>query len=919
MPFFLYICTKQFRKHAKRMKKFKPILYFCLAVTISLFCSCKQEVPVKKITSLEDLRGLKVSAMQGTSIEIYLSDHAKEYGYQVVYQSDYAGLLHAMEVGQVSYSTAHLPDFYATMHQKPGYYIAFDSVIVSKQAAIFNKEQKELRDQFNVWLAMPETQKQIKESFDYWMRPFGAPDPEPRHYEWPTEGKPIRVASNIAVQGTSYILEGEPSGTDIDIIYNFAKYINRPVELLNMPQLSILVAVATGQLDMGVSMFSITPERAKEVNFSNPYTNAVHVIIGYSKELAEQQCKEAGIRLEKNGLLSGIALSFKNNFIAEKRYLLVLKGFGVTTIISFFSILLGTLLACGICAINMSRRKGIRKIGAFYVSFMRSLPILIFLMIMYYVVCAPIGMDGITVSIVTFALNFAAYAGEIFRMAIQSIDRGQWEAGYALGLSKTRTFNYIILPQAVKNSLSIYNGQIITLIKGTSIVGYIAVTDLTKCMDIVRSRTFDAFFPLIAAAVIYFILTWLFVYLLELLLKYTLPKSGSRTVPDISNIAPEEDVSATRSAQQGRKGEPILKVENLKKVFDNTLTVLDGVSATINRGEVISIIGPSGTGKSTFLRCLNQLETLTAGNITMDGFDLSKKKADVTALRRRMGMVFQSFNLFEHLTVLENLCVGPMKIKGISREKAEIRGMQLLAMVGLENKATNMPCQLSGGQKQRVAIARCLSMDPEIILFDEPTSALDPTMVSEVLAVIRELADRGMTMLVVTHEMKFAKKISSRVFYMDQRGIYEQGTSAQIFENPRRELTQKFIRGIRTFKYSIVQGYDFYELYNKLEQFMTRHIIPARLVTSGTSVVEELMQLFSTGNGSKERKSSGAELSVNYNEHDREITIGLEFDSNLPAVLTDHGREDSLSIDMIKGFSSSVEEKDGVINIRICR
>jgi len=216
----------------------------------------------------------------------------------------------------------------------------------------------------------------------------------------------------------------------------------------------------------------------------------------------------------------------------------------------------------------------------------------------------------------------------------------------------------------------------------------------------------------------------------------------------------------------------MIRVEHLQKSFGN-LEVLRDVNAIINKGEVISIIGPSGTGKSTFLRCLNLLDKPTGGAIFINEKDILAKNANVPQLRQKMGMVFQSFNLFEHLTVMENLCIAPAKLLNKSKEEAKTKGYELLKMVGLLEKADVYPRQLSGGQKQRVAIARCLAMEPEIILFDEPTSALDPTMISEVLAVIRSLAKQGMTMAIVTHEMGFAKDVSSRIFYMDEGIIYE--------------------------------------------------------------------------------------------------------------------------------------------------
>ena len=219
----------------------------------------------------------------------------------------------------------------------------------------------------------------------------------------------------------------------------------------------------------------------------------------------------------------------------------------------------------------------------------------------------------------------------------------------------------------------------------------------------------------------------------------------------------------------------MIELVHLQKKYERA-TPLEDVNATIRDGDIISVIGPSGTGKSTLLRCINMLERPTGGQILLDGVDITAPGFDLTKARRKMGMVFQSFNLFGHLTVIENLMMAPMDILGKSKQEAYETGLYFLRKVGLEGRELQYPDQLSGGQKQRVAIARTLCMDPEVILFDEPTSALDPNIVGEVQSVIRDLAASGRTMMVVTHEMNFARAISSRVFYMDQGGIYEEGT-----------------------------------------------------------------------------------------------------------------------------------------------
>lgn len=248
----------------------------------------------------------------------------------------------------------------------------------------------------------------------------------------------------------------------------------------------------------------------------------------------------------------------------------------------------------------------------------------------------------------------------------------------------------------------------------------------------------------------------------------------------------------------------MIQVKDLKKHYKmGTIKALDGVTVNINKGDVMAVIGPSGSGKSTFLRSLNLLEEPTGGAIIFNGIDITKKKyqdesgkmvkLDIDALRQRMGMVFQHFNLFPHMTILENMILAPMKVKGVSRADAEKKALELLDRVGLRNRADAYPIQLSGGQKQRVAIVRALAMEPEVMLFDEPTSALDPEMVGEVLDVMKELAHEGMTMVVVTHEMGFAKEVGNRVLFMADGKLLEEGTPEDIFEHPKNERLKEFL------------------------------------------------------------------------------------------------------------------------------
>ena len=236
----------------------------------------------------------------------------------------------------------------------------------------------------------------------------------------------------------------------------------------------------------------------------------------------------------------------------------------------------------------------------------------------------------------------------------------------------------------------------------------------------------------------------------------------------------------------------MIEVKNLEKSFGKN-HVLRGINETINEGEVVCIIGPSGSGKSTFLRCLNLLEQPTSGEVILDGEKINAPDRDIDKIREKLGMVFQNFNLFPHMSVLDNITMDPIKVKGQARGEAEAEARRLLDVVGLLDKAEAYPSSLSGGQKQRVAIARALAMKPEIMLFDEPTSALDPEMVGEVLAVMKQLAEDGMTMVIVTHEMGFAREVADRVLFIDGGVILEQGTPEEIFGNPQNERTQTFL------------------------------------------------------------------------------------------------------------------------------
>ena len=359
----------------------------------------------------------------------------------------------------------------------------------------------------------------------------------------------------------------------------------------------------------------------------------------------------------------------------------------------------------------------------------------------------------------------------------------------------------------------------------------------------------------------------------------------------------------------------MIRIEHLKKAYPN-VTPLKDVCVEIHKGDVISIIGPSGTGKSTLIRCINMLETPTDGKIWVNDECITDKKCDISKVRQKMGMVFQSFNLFPHLTVIENIMKAPVELLGKSRQEAYDYGMQLLRTVGLADKALNYPDNLSGGQKQRVAIARTLAMDPEIILFDEPTSALDPTMVGEVQAVIRDLARKGLTMMIVTHEMSFAREVANRVFYMDEGGVYEDGTPEEIFDHPKKENTIRFIRRMKVHEAHITsRDFDFIGMISELEEFARKNQVPPKTTYRAQTIFEELcVQILLP----TLPESFDMQVTTAYSQKDEKATMQIRW--AVPAVDLE-APENALSMKLIHNAAESIEctqnGQDQLINITI--
>ena len=348
----------------------------------------------------------------------------------------------------------------------------------------------------------------------------------------------------------------------------------------------------------------------------------------------------------------------------------------------------------------------------------------------------------------------------------------------------------------------------------------------------------------------------------------------------------------------------MIRLEHVKKVYPNVTPLLD-VNAEINAGDVISVIGPSGTGKSTLLRCINMLERPDGGKIYFGDEEITSPRCNIHKVRQKMGMVFQQFNLFGNLTVIENIMLATVKLKGESRQSAYENGMKLLRQVGLPEKYLNYPNELSGGQKQRIAIARALAMNPDVILLDEPTSALDPTMVGEVQAVIRELARSGKTMMIVTHEMNFARAICNRVFYLDDGGIYEEGTPQEIFANPKREKTRRFMKHLHVVEFTVKNGrFDFPGALSAIDTFCRKNMIGGKQEMKLQLAFEELTQEILSG-------VKNISAVIEHSEESGDIMLDVKYDG--PIMNPSEG--DEVSYSLLKAEASDIQYMAGEFEI----
>ena len=510
----------------------------------------------------------------------------------------------------------------------------------------------------------------------------------------------------------------------------------------------------------------------------------------------------------------------------------------------------GVVLGLGLALMRLSPVGMVRGAAWAYIWFVRGTPQLLQLVFLYDALpSVGIKLDSFTTAVIGFALNEAAFSAEIIRGGILSVNRNQSIAAAAFGMRPFLTLRRIILPQAMRAILPAMGNDTIAVLKGTSVASVIFVNELTFRSQQVVGQNFKFFTVFTATGVIYLMMTsaiagiqWLLERRFNIELERPTPgttaldrmfgrgklpsPAGSAATRRRVAPAPAAMTSAGRqpwldaisdSGENGADRRVFVACTDIWKSY-GAREVLRGINLSVSRGDVVAIMGPSGSGKSTLLRMINHLERLDKGEVLVDGKhvgyrtvqgvlrpirDLARARAEA-----RIGMVFQNFNLFDHLTALENVIEAPIRVHGEDAESARQKGMGLLTMVGLAHHAHHLPHRLSGGQQQRVAIARALAISPRLMLFDEPTSALDPELVGEVLAVIRKLAEAGMTMIVVTHEVRFAREVADRVVFMDAGLTVEEGTPEEVIDRPKHERTKRFLRMVERQAEEIDGGAD---------------------------------------------------------------------------------------------------------------
>lgn len=882
----------------------------------------------KQFASLSDFNGGTVATVTGATYEQLMQEEYPDTVWS--YYDDLATLIAALKKGDVEALVLDSPVAELAAAQYPEELAVYPEVIAACEFSMIMEKNGDLTEPVSEVIRNFKADGTLDALKEKW---FSGDDKIMRidwsAYDLSDQGDGVlRFALDPVTMPMVYMGDdGQSAGMEVEIVLLVAKELGMGVEFINTKTAALPMYIQQGQADIAAACLVITEERLESMDFCESYYSGGFVFLCRKDSIAEEVLAQpqgtgtdgASDGRASGGFWNGLVLSFEKNFIRESRWKLIAGGLLVTLEISLFAGLFGTILGFLLCQCQRSRIRILAVMAKVISKLMQGIPSLVVLMITYFVVFGSVKIDPVIVAVIAFSVLFAVSVAGILNTGIEAVDKGQWEAAVSLGFGNLKTFTRIIMPQAVKHVLPLYKGEFVAMMKLTSIVGYISIEDLTKAGDIIRSRTYEAFFPLIVTAVIYFVLSSLITAAIGRIEVVIDPKHRPRRYPKgtdagafLTEPLQEQETAVGEDDGARVSSDPdvteLIHIEHLSKEYPNVRPLTD-VNTVINRGDVITIIGPSGTGKSTLLRCINRLETLTDGKIAVFGMDTSDKKTDLRMLRRRMGMVFQSFNLFGHLTVIENVILAPTVLKGIPKQEAVENGVRLLRMVGMAEKALNYPDELSGGQKQRVAIARTLAMNPEIVLFDEPTSALDPTMVGEVLSVMKRLALEGLTMMIVTHEMQFARDVSTRIFYMDEGVIYEEGAPDEIFDHPMRDKTRAFVQRLKTLRLSVEsQDYDFIGMSESIRQFGEKNLLSRRQVDSLRRVYEEIL-------AQNILRTQGAEypitISVEYSEKEDRLEMRFAWSGEQYDPMEEG---DALSLKLVKAAvrGHSYDYTDGV-------
>jgi His/Glu/Gln/Arg/opine family amino acid ABC transporter permease subunit len=508
----------ELRTKGARMKKSLLGALIFLAMLGFIAGGDKTEAAMPKLVHVDDLKDKRIGVLQGSAHVDYVERNWPRA--TLLQYSSPADLLLAVKTGKVDAALSDAEPLREMMREDKTLGALGDNLMVFPEGAGFRKENTALLEQFNEFLARLKQSGTHADMVDRWMEKAGTVMPA-----IPNPGPNGELVVGISDGGLPFlaIVDNKLIGFEIELCERFAAHIGKKVRFSNMDFSALIAAVAAGKVDMIVSAIFITDERKQSINFSDPYYEEGTKVFGLKKNIAAYDTSGADSGPELP-FVTRVAASFHSNIIQEKRYLLLWDGLKATVLISIFATILGTLLGALICYMRMAKRRALSVPARVFISIVRGTPLLVLLMLIFYVAFASVNIDPLVVAIIAFGLNFAAYAAEIFRSGVEGIDKGQTEAGIAMGFGKFSTFFHIVLPQTVQRILPVYKGEVISLVKMTSIVGYIAVQDLTKASDIIRSRTFDAFFPLVLVAILYFLIAWVLILALEYLERATGPQ-----------------------------------------------------------------------------------------------------------------------------------------------------------------------------------------------------------------------------------------------------------------------------------------------------------------------------------------------------------------------------------------------------------